>query len=324
VRRRTVKNKMQSITYIIVQTAVILLVAPLVNGIIKKVKALTQHRKGAPLLQTYYDLHKLFRRSATVSGTASWVYRAAPYMVFVSALAAAMFVPVSAKLLPAGFAGDAIMFLYVLALGRFFLMLAALDTGSTFGGMGSSREGMIASLIEPAILIALFTIGLVSGSTSVFQMMDFAAFETVPMLQPVYIVTFLAMILVLLAETCRIPVDDPSTHLELTMVHEAMILEYSGRHLALMEYGAVVKQLVFITFIVNIFLPLDGFLALGGVLGIVVSLLLYLAKVVVLTLLVAFLEVYTVKLPLFSVPNLAALAFVLAFIGFINNFVIGI
>ena len=144
------------------------------------------------------------------------------------------------------------------------------------------------------------------------------------MLQPVYIVTFLAMILVLLAETCRIPVDDPSTHLELTMVHEAMILEYSGRHLALMEYGACVKQLVFITFIINIFLPLSGFVAVSGILGILISVLLYVLEVVLLSLLVACLEVYTVKLPLFSVPNLAALAFVLAFVGFINNFVIGI
>ena len=315
---------MQNLTYIIVQILVILLLAPLVNGIIKKVKALAQHRKGAPVLQMYYDLHKLFRKPVTVSQTASWVYRAAPYMVFVSAVAASLFVPVSARLLPAGFAGDAVMFVYVLAMGRFFLMLAALDTGSTFGGMGSSREGMISSLIEPAIIVCLFTVGLVCGTTSVFQMVGYAAFATIPMLQPVYIVTFLAMILVLLAETCRIPVDDPSTHLELTMVHEAMILEYSGRHLALMEYGACIKQLVFITFIINIFLPLGGFVAAGGVLGVLISVLLYVLEVVVLSLLVACLEVYTVKLPLFSVPNLAALAFVLAFVGFINNFVIGI
>ena len=315
---------MQNLTYIIVQILVILLLAPLVNGIIKKVKALAQHRKGAPVLQMYYDLHKLFRKPVTVSQTASWIYRAAPYMVFVSAVAASLFVPVSARLLPAGFAGDAVMFVYVLAMGRFFLMLAALDTGSTFGGMGSSREGMISSLIEPAIIVCLFTVGLVCGTTSVFQMVGYAAFATIPMLQPVYIVTFLAMILVLLAETCRIPVDDPSTHLELTMVHEAMILEYSGRHLALMEYGACIKQLVFITFIINIFLPLGGFVAAGGVLGVLISVLLYVLEVVVLSLLVACLEVYTVKLPLFSVPNLAALAFVLAFVGFINNFVIGI
>ena len=296
----------------------------MVGGIIKKVKALTQHRRGAPVLQMYYDLYKLTKKDVTVSATASWVYRATPYVVFISAVAAALFVPVSAQLMPGGFPGDAIMFVYLLALGRFFLMLAALDTGSTFGGMGSSREGMISSLIEPAIIIALFTIGLLSGSTSIFQMMQVAAFETVPLMHPVYIVTFLAMILVLIAETCRIPVDDPSTHLELTMVHEAMILEYSGRHLTLVEYGAAVKQLVFITFIVNIFLPLEGFIPLSGVLAVVISLLIYLVKVVVLSLVVALLEVCTVKLPLFSVPNLAALAFVLAFIGFINNFVIGI
>lgn len=315
---------MENLIYILIQVVVILLLAPLSGGIIKKVKALTQHRRGAPVLQMYYDLAKLMKKDITVSATASWVYGAAPYVVFVSAVAAALFVPVSPQLMPSGFPGDAIMFVYLLALGRFFLMLAALDTGSAFGGMGSSREGMISSLIEPAIVIALFTIGLISGSTSIFQMMQVAAFETVPLVHPVYIVTFLAMILVLLAETCRIPVDDPSTHLELTMVHEAMILEYSGRHLALVEYAAAVKQLVFITFIVNIFLPLEGFLALSGAAAVIVSLLIYLIKVVVLSLAVALLEVCTVKLPLFSVPNLAALAFALAFIGFLNNFVIGI
>lgn len=315
---------MQTLIYLAVQLIFVLSVAPFVGGLIGKVKALTQHRKGASVWQKYYDLSKLFKKDTTTSKTTSWVHKAAPYVVFVSAVTAALFVPVSVTLMPNGFAGDAIMFVYILALGRFFLMLAALDTGSTFGGMGSSREGMISSLIEPAIIIGMFTIGLLSGSTSVFQMMNYAAFETVPMLQPAYIVTFIATILVLIAESCRIPVDDPSTHLELTMVHEAMILEYSGRHLALMEYGAMVKQLIFITFIVNVFLPVEGFMAVTGIAAIIISLLVYLVKVIVITLIVALLEVCTVKLPLFSVPNMAALAFVLAFVGFIGNFIIGI
>ena len=315
---------MQTLIYLAVQLIFILLVAPFVGGLIGKVKALTQHRKGASVWQKYYDLIKLFKKDTTTSKTTSWVHKAAPYVVFVSAVVAALFVPVTVTLMPEGFMGDAIMFVYILAMGRFFLMLAALDTGSTFGGMGSSREGMISSLIEPAIIIGMFTIGLLSGSTSVFEMMNYAAYETIPMLQPAYIVTFLATILVLIAETCRIPVDDPATHLELTMVHEAMILEYSGRHLALMEYGAMVKQLIFITFIVNIFLPVEGFMAVTGIAAIIISLLIYLVKVIVITLIVALLEVCTVKLPLFSVPNMAALAFVLAFVGFISNFVIGV
>jgi formate hydrogenlyase subunit 4 len=314
---------MSNILYFMMQFITILLIAPLVNGIIGKVKALTQKRRGAPLLQMYFDLYKQCRKSAVVSETSSWIFKAAPYIVFSSAAAAALLVPATTLLAPEGFAGDIILMVYLLALGRFFMTLAGLDTGSTFGGMGSSREAMISSLMEPSILVSVFTLGLVAGTTSVFGIMHAMNRLAVPLAQPVFILIALSILIIIIAETSRIPVDDPATHLELTMVHEAMILEYSGRHLALMELGASIKQLVFITLLVNIFLPLDQFITLTGVAAIAVSLLLYLIKVVFVAVIIAIIEVGTVKFRFFSVPNLAALSFILAFIGFLQYFVLG-
>ena len=313
---------MNSLTYSILQLLVIILVAPLVNGIIKKVKAFTQKRKGAPLLQMYFDLFKLMKKNSVVSETSSWIFRATPYVVITTALGAGLMVPATTLVSHAGFTGDIILLVYLLALGRFFMMLAGLDTGSTFGGMGSSREAMISSLMEPSIMITLFTTGLIAGTTSVGGIMAAVKGMPAPLTQPVFIMVFLAMLIIIIAETSRIPVDDPSTHLELTMVHEAMILEYSGRHLAMMELGASIKQLVFITLLVNICLPLDQLVTFAGIGAVAISLLLYVVKVIAAAVLIAIIEVSTVKFRFFSVPNLAALSFILAFIGFLEYFVL--
>jgi formate hydrogenlyase subunit 4 len=317
---------MRIVLYIVVQLLVILLTAPLVNGVIQKVKARTQKQRGAPLLQMYFDLNKLFKKGSVVSETSSWIFKAAPYIVFSTALAAGLLVPVSTLSATYGLPGDILLLVYLLALGRFFMTLAGLDTASTFGGMGSSREAMISSLMEPSILVSLFTAGLVAGTTSVTGILQKMCSLSVPLAKPVFILMFLAVLIIIIAETSRIPVDDPSTHLELTMVHEAMILEYSGRHLALMEYGASVKQLVFITLLVNICLPHDqliGLLGITGIMAVALSLLLYLIKVILTAVLIALIEVNTVKFRFFSVPNLAALSFILAFIGFLQYFVLG-
>jgi formate hydrogenlyase subunit 4 len=314
---------MATISYLILQIVMIILLAPLANGMIGKIKALTQKRTGAPVLQMYFDLHKLMRKAAVVSDVSSWIFRATPYIVFATAVVAAMLVPVSVRILPDGIPGDMIMLFYILALGRFFICLAALDTGSAFGGMGSSREVMISSLIEPSVIVVIFTMGLICKSTSVFTIMEYMAKSGANFIGPVYILLFLAMLIILIAETSRIPIDDPSTHLELTMVHEAMILEYSGRHLALMEYGAAIKQMMLMTLMVNIFLPLDSFLTVTGFTGVALSLLIYLGKILLLTVIVAFIEVNTVKVRFFSIPNLAALSFILAFLGFMQYFVLG-
>lgn len=309
--------------YSVLQLLVILLLAPLVGGIIKKIKALTQKRKGAPIFQMYFDLMKLFRKSSVVSETSSWIFRITPYIVFATALAAGLFVPLTAKVLPAGLPGDILMFVSLLALGRFFMMLAALDTASTFGGMGSSREAMISILIEPAILVALLTTGLTAKTTSIPLMMSGMQGAGFPLAHPVYLMCTLAFIIIIIAETSRIPVDDPSTHLELTMVHEAMILEYSGRQLALMEYGAAVKQLVLITLLVNVFLPTDQLFLQAGIGAVAAAVAVYALKVVFVSAVIAAIEVNTVKFRLFSIPNLAALAFILSLLGFLQYFVFG-
>lgn len=315
---------LEGFLYGVVQLIVLLITAPLVNGIIKKIKAFTQKRRGAPILQMYFDLYKLLNKDTVVSETSSWIYRAAPYIVFVSSVTAGLFVPVTLRLAPFSFTGDMILAVYLLALGRFFMALAGLDTGSTFGGMGASREMMISSLMEPSLLVSLFTIGLLTGSTSFYQQMKFTALAGWGILQPVYILAFLALFIILLAETARTPVDDPATHLELTMVHEAMLLEYSGRHLALMEWGASVKQLIFITILANLFIPTDGLVnTFSPGLTLLFLILIYLIKVVLLAGLVAITEASTVKLRFFSVPNLAALSFTLSFLGFIQYFIVG-
>jgi formate hydrogenlyase subunit 4 len=203
------------------------------------------------------------------------------------------------------------------------MMLAGLNAASTFGGMGSSREAMISSLIEPSILVSLITVGLTANSTSSYQIMKFMTNIDFPLIRPVYLMAFIALLIIIIAETSRIPVDDPSTHLELTIVHEAMLLEYSGRSLALMELGASIKQLTFITLLVNIFIPHDQFILMSGISALIISILIYLIKVIVISILIAIAEVSTVKLRLFSIPNLAALAFILSFIGFMQHFVLG-
>jgi len=315
---------LNNIYYYLLQFSSVLLLAPLVGGITKKIKAFSQKRKGPPLIQNYFDVLKLLRKGTVVSTTSSWIYRIAPYLTFASALCACLFIPISLLGQPAGFTGDIILAVYLLALGRFFMTLAALDTGSTFGGMGSSREMLISSIFEPSLFVALFSVSLISGSTSL-GVMELAAFNnSAVLLHPVYILSFFSIMIVLMAETARIPVDDPATHLELTMVHEAMLLEYSGRHLALMEMGAWLKQLFLITVIVNLFLPSANlFFAASGVAAILISLAFSLFKVIVLSILIAVIEVLTVKFRFFSIPNLAAFSFILAFLGFVQYFVLG-
>ncbi len=314
---------MRYIEYFLFQGIVLIMLAPLVNGIIGKMKAFSQKRQGAPFLQQYYDLHKLFKKQIVVSDVSTWIFKVTPMIVFTTALTAGMIVPVVTSFIPENFPGDMIFTIYLLALGRFFMMVGALDTGSTFGGMGSSREALISSLAEPSMLISVITIALISGTTSVSGMMLKMQTENAPLLQPVYVMLFLAILLVILMDTSRIPVDDPSTHLELTMVHEAMVLEYSGRNLALMELGAAIKQLLLITLIVNLFLPQQIFIGASGISLVVISLLLYVSKVIFVAVIIGLIEVSTVKFRFFSVPNIAALSLILSFLGFLQYFVLG-
>ena len=308
-----------SILKFIFQMVFILLIAPLFTGVIRKIKSKIQHKIGASIFQPYYDLIKLLKKDLVISSTSSWIYNVAPYVYFVTSLAAAMCLPVVYQFKGFSFYTDLLVIVYLLVAGRIFMALAGLDTGSTFGGMGSSRELLVSALVEPALFLIIITVGANPeiASTSVFSIYDYAVNNSSGSFSTINILLFAAMLMVMIAESSRIPVDDPSTHLELTMVHEAMTLEYSGRHLAFIEMGTYLKQLVFMTFMANILIPVGLNME-----NILVGLGIYLLKLIIITFLVGFIEINTVKFRLFSLPNYAAIALIIAVLGFLTRFVL--
>jgi len=307
---------------IAIQTVVLLAAAPLIVGLIRKVKARLQCRRGASVFQPYADLAKLFQKQPVVSSTTSWIFTATPYILFASTLAAGLLVPVFISRTPLNFAGNIIALVYLLALGTFFLMLAGLDAGSAFGGMGSSREAMVASLTEPAMMLSIFAIALTAGSTNLSTIVHKTALLEGIVTDPSpHLMAFAALVIVAIAETGRVPVDNPATHLELTMIHEAMILEYSGRYLALVEWAAGLKLLVFLTLIANVSAPWGIATSMEpAALGI--GLAVYLVKVSGLAVLIGILESMFAKLRLFRVTDLLGTAFVLALLGLVFFYVL--
>lgn len=306
----------------LLQLLLLIFLAPSVSWFIKKMKAFSQNRKGPTLLQVYSDLVKLFQKGMVVSDTASWIFHAMPYVLFGVALMAAAMTPVVWPGSLAGFMGDAILFIYLLALGRFFLALAALDTGTTFGGMGSSREMTLSSLAEPALLLSFFALGYRTHTLSLEGMVSGLAQD--PPVQMLFFTSlaFGAFFIVTIAESGRIPVDNPATHLELTMIHEAMILEYSGKYLALIEWGHQIKQLVFLTLLANLFFPWGMGHGLG-IAGWAISLVFYFFKVFFLAFVIGWIEIHSAKLRLFRVPDLLTIAFVLAILSLLSQLMIG-
>src|SRR3954463_14106852 len=230
------------------QMTVVLALAPLLTGYVRSLKAHLVGRRGPPLLQPYRDLLRLARKDVVLAHSASWLFRVAPYIVFASTWVAAALVPTFATGLIFRHAADMIAIVALLGSARFFLALAALDVGTSFGGIGSSREMMIASLAEPAMIMVVFTLALVAGSTQLSTMAGYMLSPQVGLRVSLGLAV-LALIMVAIAENARIPVDNPATHLELTMVHEAMVLEYSGRHLALIELSASLKLLLYVSLI---------------------------------------------------------------------------
>lgn len=234
------------------QMLLVLLVAPLITGLVRKMKARLLRRQGPPILQPYRDLIRLLRKEVVLAENASWLFRAAPYMIFATTWVAAALVPTFATGLLFSWTADLISLVALLGSARFLLALAGMDVGTSFGGIGSSREVMIASLAEPAMMMIIFSLALLAGTT---QLSGIAQYMTSPSvgLRVTLGLALISLMMVGIAENARIPVDNPSTHLELTMVHEAMILEYSGRHLALIELAASLKLLVYLSLIVCIF-----------------------------------------------------------------------
>ncbi len=296
--------------------------APSVSWWLKKMKAASQNRVGPSLLQVYADLGKLFRKRMVVSDRASWIFHIMPYVLFSTTVLAASMVPVFIKRSLLGFSGDVIVLVYLLALGKFFLSLAALDTGTTFGGMGSSREMALSSLGEPALLLSLFALVYEAKTLSLDRII--AHFDTQSPFQSLFFTAFVfsALVIITLAESGRIPIDNPATHLELTMIHEAMILEYSGPYLALIEWSHQIKQFLFLSLSSNILFPWGLW---GGNHGmpLIFSVVVALLKVFSLAFLVGWIEIHSSKLRLFRVPDLLAIAFTLATMAILAQAIIG-
>ena len=304
---------------ILLQTILLLLLAPLLSGCIRNWKAKLQNRRGARIWQPYSDLIKFFRKDMVISEHASWVFSFAPYVVFITALVAGLLVPMVTVQAPLSLFGDVLALVGLLALGRFFLALGGLDPGSAFGGMGSSREMTIAAVAEPALMLAIFTVAITAGSTDISHIVQVAQSPTWKVLNPTHVMAFAALFIVLLAETGRIPVDNPATHLELTMIHEAMLLEYSGRYLALMEWGASIKQLVLMTLLVNIFFPV-GMATDTTPAALGIGALVYVGKLILIAAAVVVVETTNAKLRLFRVPDLLGAAFVLGTLALLSTF----
>ncbi|GAB4118480.1 MAG: NADH-quinone oxidoreductase subunit H [Rhodothalassiaceae bacterium] len=303
-----------------VQMALVLVLAPLLTGFVRKVKARLLRRRGPSLVQPYRDLLRLLRKEVVLAENASWLFRVTPYLVFAATWVAAALVPTFGAGLMFSWTADLIAIIALLASARFFQVLAGMDVGTSFGGIGSSREVMIASLAEPAMLLIVFTLALVAGST---QLSIIAAFMASPNvgLRVSLGLALVGLVIVAIAENARIPVDNPATHLELTMVHEAMVLEYSGRHLAMIEFAAYLKLLLYVSLIASVFAPwgMDG--AMLGSAGFPVGVLAYIVKLATGGFLLALFETAIAKMRVFRVPEFLGAALMLGLLATLLMFV---
>jgi formate hydrogenlyase subunit 4 len=303
---------------IVLQTLVAVALAPALVGFIRWLKARLQGRRGAAPWQPYFEIRKLLGKEAVVSHTASWIFHATPFVVFGTGVLVASLVPLIIAPSDRFLVGDLFATVYLLLLGTFFLALAGLDTGSPFGGMGASRAMTVVALTEPTVALSIVALALNAGSTSFSQIVARTLAEPRASLGPGHVLAFAALFIVTLAETGRLPVDNPSTHLELTMIHEAMILEYSGPYLALIEWGAALKLLVFLALAANLFVPWGIASSLSPV-AVAIGFVSVIAKLGVLAVVIAVLETRVAKLRLFRVPELLSASFVLAALAVIST-----
>jgi formate hydrogenlyase subunit 4 len=304
----------------LLQTLVAVLLAPLMLGWVNQCRAWFQGRSGPGLLQPYRVLVKLFRKDAVIAQNASWLFRVTPYIVFSCMVLAGSIVPILATDLPFSRAADVIALVGLFALARVFMALAAMDIGTAFGSLGARREMLIASLAEPALLMVFFTPALISQSTALTTIVETLAHQKLQ-LYPSMAFAAVAFLMVLLAENARIPVDNPATHLELTMVHEAMILEYSARHLALMDWAHALKLMVYSAIGIALFVPW-GIAEAGDWSMVPLSLLALLVKLGITGQGLALLETVSAKMRIFRVPEFLGMAFMLAVLGLLTRFLL--
>src|SRR5438093_759473 len=303
------------------QTLLAVIIAPGLVGFIRWIRARLQNRLGAPPWQPYLELRKLLGKEVVISKNASWLFRAAPYMVFASTTAATLLIPVLVAPTPFDAVGDLLALVYLLLLGTFFLALAGLDPGTAFGGMGASREVTVAAIAEPTIAVAVFGLALGAGSSNLGRIVAQTLTHPQVVISPGHLLGFAAVFIVTLAESGRLPVDNPSTHLELTMIHEAMILEYSGRYLALIEWAAALKLFVFFSLLANLFVPWGVATVLSPA-TLLIAFIALMVKLSFIGLVVALLETKVAKLRLFRVPELLGVSFVLALLAVTSSFLL--
>ena len=310
---------MLNLLAVVAQTALLALLAPAVVGYVRLAKARLQGRQGAGMLQPYRELRKTFGKGMVIAETASWIFHLAPFAIVGATIAAASLVPVVSVTQPADQLGDLFVLTALLMLGTFFLALGGLDPGTAFGGMGSSREMTVAALTEPTLAVAILALALTTGSTSLGVIAGSVLKMPAYAIGPGHALAFAAFLIAMIAETGRLPVDNPATHLELTMIHEAMILEYSGPYLAWIEWAAAFRLTLLLTLAANLFLPW-GMAATLAPAAIVIGLVAIVIKLGVLGLLLAVLETRVAKLRLFRVPELLALSFTLALLAATSSF----
>jgi len=304
----------------LLQLALLLLAAPLLTGLVRKVKARLNGRVGPGLLQPYRDLWRLLRKDVVLAPNASWLFRTSPYLIFTAVWLAAAIVPTFATGLLLSRTADLIALVALLGTARFALALAGMDVGTSFGGIGASREMMIASLAEPAMLMVTFTVALVVRSTSLPHIAEFLLTHAVGIRISLFL-GLISLLMVAIAENARIPVDNPATHLELTMVHEAMVLEYSGRHLALIEGAAMVKLLLYISLIASVFFPWGLALDPTEPRALAIGLSSYAAKLALGGVVLAFFETSIAKMRVFRVAEFLGGAFLLGLLAAIFLYV---
>jgi formate hydrogenlyase subunit 4 len=302
------------------QMLLVLLLAPLLTGFVRKVKARLLRRRGPPLWQPYLDLVRLLRKEVVLADNASWLFRVIPCLVFAATWVAASLIPTFRTGLMFSWSADMIAIIALLGSARFFQALAGLDVGTSFGGIGSSREVMIASLAEPAMIMIVFTIALIVGSTQLSFISAYTASHEVG-LRVSLALSLVALLMVAIAENGRIPIDNPATHLELTMVHEAMVLEYSGRHLAMIELAASLKLVLYVSLIACIFVPW-GIAPVGaGIGGYAIGLAAYLGKLFAGGVLLALFEMAIAKMRVFRYAEFLGAALMLGLLGTLLAFV---
>ncbi|OQW93320.1 MAG: formate hydrogenlyase [Beggiatoa sp. IS2] len=302
------------------QAALFVVTAPLFVSWIRRCQCLLQNRTPPNLWQPYRDLWKLFRKEAVVAEQASWVFYVTPYIVFGTTALAAGVVPLIATNLPTAAIADVIVLVGFFALTRFFLALAGMDIGTAFGGMGSSREMLLSSLTEPAMLMGIFTLSMTVATTNLSTTVEMVLAQGL-VLRPSFVFALVGLMMVAVAETGRIPIDNPTTHLELTMVHEAMILEYSGRHLAMLEWAQQIKLMVYGVLIANLFFPW-GIATQLSVAALSIATLVISAKLALLGAILALSETLMVKLRLFRAPAYLTFAFLLCLLGMLSHVII--